>query len=79
MGDIDITALIAFHQNHGKKAAIIAVQPLGRYGLLGLNENWVTGFTEKPKGDGGNIIVKQLKQQFDLVMPIRTVGEYLSR
>lgn len=55
LSDIDITALIAFHQQHGRKATVTAVQPPGRYGALDMEENHVTGFTEKPKGDGGRI------------------------
>lgn len=55
LSDIDITALIAFHQQHGRKATVTAVQPPGRYGALDMEESRVTGFTEKPKGDGGRI------------------------
>ena len=55
LSDIDIMALIAFHQQHGRKATVTAVQPPGRYGALDMEENRVTGFTEKPKGDGGRI------------------------
>ena len=32
-----------------------AVQPPGRYGALALSGDQVTGFTEKPRGDGGLI------------------------
>ncbi len=55
VSDIDIGALIAFHRNHGKLATVTAVQPPGRYGALAINGNQVTGFTEKPRGDGGLI------------------------
>lgn len=55
VADIDITAEIAFHKNHGKLATVAAVQPPGRYGALQLNHKQVTGFTEKPPGDGGLI------------------------
>lgn len=53
VSDIDIARLIAFHQGHGRKATITAVQPPGRYGALAMEEDAVTGFLEKPKGDGG--------------------------
>jgi glucose-1-phosphate cytidylyltransferase len=36
-------------------ATITAVQPPGRYGALTISGNSVTGFTEKPRGDGGLI------------------------
>jgi glucose-1-phosphate cytidylyltransferase len=53
LSDIDISAQIEFHRSHGKLATVTAVQPPGRYGALQLDEEAVTGFTEKPKGDGG--------------------------
>ena len=55
VSDIDIGALIAFHRQHGKLATVTAVQPPGRYGALTRQENQVTGFSEKPRGDGGLI------------------------
>lgn len=55
VSDIDISALIASHRQHGKLATVTAVQPPGRYGALENNGNQVTGFTEKPLGDGGMI------------------------
>lgn len=53
IADIDITALINFHNHHGKLATVTAVQPPGRYGALNMQNSLVKGFTEKPKGDGG--------------------------
>ncbi len=55
VSDVNIAAQIAFHQRHGKLATITAVQPPGRYGALALSGSAVTGFTEKPRGDGGLI------------------------
>ena len=55
VSDLDITAALKFHRKHGKIATITAVQPPGRYGALKLSNNVVTGFTEKPRGDGGLI------------------------
>lgn len=56
LSDLDIKSSIKFHQQHGALATVTAVQPPGRYGSLeiGTNSN-VTGFIEKPKGDGGLI------------------------
>ena len=53
VANIDIARLVAFHKAHGKLATVTAVQPAGRYGALALSGPVVTGFTEKPKGDGG--------------------------
>jgi glucose-1-phosphate cytidylyltransferase len=55
VSDLNITSLIDFHRKHGKLATVTAVQPPGRYGALKLEGNQVTGFTEKPRGDGGLI------------------------
>lgn len=55
LADVDISAEIAFHQKHGKLATVVAVRPPGRYGALDLSGNQVTGFIEKPRGDGGLI------------------------
>jgi len=53
--DLNISALIEFHKLHGKDATVTAVQPPGRYGALEKSGNNVTGFSEKPRGDGGLI------------------------
>ena len=55
LSNVNITEAIKFHNEHGKWATIAAVQPPGRYGALICQGNDVTGFTEKPKGDGGFI------------------------
>jgi len=54
LADIDISALLAFHRAHGRLATVTAVQPLGRFGALQLDETQqrVTSFAEKPAGDG---------------------------
>lgn len=53
VSDVDITALIAFHKNHGKHATVTAVQPPGRFGALDLSGDDIASFEEKPHGDGG--------------------------
>lgn len=50
LSDININASLDFHKTHGKLATVTAVQPPGRYGVLSLMGNQVTGFSEKPKG-----------------------------
>ena len=55
VASIDITALIAAHKAHGKKATITAVAPPGRFGALEFEGDHVTSFREKPAGDGGLI------------------------
>jgi glucose-1-phosphate cytidylyltransferase len=55
LSNLDITASIEFHRHHGKLATVTAVLPPGRYGALERSGDQVTGFTEKPRGDGGLI------------------------
>lgn len=55
VSDVDIGALISFHMSHKKMASVTAVTPPGRYGALDRCGDVVTGFTEKPRGDGGLI------------------------
>jgi glucose-1-phosphate cytidylyltransferase len=51
--DVDIPALLEFHERSGRIATLTAVQPTGRYGALELGENGsIDCFREKPLGDG---------------------------
>lgn len=58
VADLDVRKLLAFHRGHGKLATITAVQPLGRFGSLEIEDDEavdgprVRGFHEKPVGDG---------------------------
>jgi glucose-1-phosphate cytidylyltransferase len=52
ISDVNITALIEFHKQHGKLATLTATQPLGRFGALKLSGNKILSFQEKPQGDG---------------------------
>jgi glucose-1-phosphate cytidylyltransferase len=54
VSDVDITALIKFHKDHGKMASVTAVQPPGRFGVFTLtaDDPTISSFTEKPRGDG---------------------------
>jgi glucose-1-phosphate cytidylyltransferase len=61
VADVDITQLAAFHRAHGRLATITAVQPLGRFGSLDIDDDatvegivapGVRSFQEKPIGDG---------------------------
>ena len=53
VSDVDIKALIQQHQTSGLKVTLTAVQPPGRFGALNLAGQKITGFQEKPVGDGG--------------------------
>ena len=53
VADVDVKKSIEFHNSHGRLATVTAVQPPGRFGALLLDGESVTGFSEKPRGDGG--------------------------
>jgi glucose-1-phosphate cytidylyltransferase len=53
VSDVNITASIDFHRNHGKLVTVTAVQPAARFGGLSIEGATVSGFQEKPKGEGG--------------------------
>ncbi|MBT6630555.1 MAG: glucose-1-phosphate cytidylyltransferase [Gemmatimonadetes bacterium] len=55
VANVDITASIEFHRSHGRMATVAAARPPGRFGALVMDDEVVTGFAEKPKGDGGFI------------------------
>jgi glucose-1-phosphate cytidylyltransferase len=53
VADIDLSAQIAFHRAHGRRATITAVRPAKRFGAIALERDRVIAFEEKPDGDGG--------------------------
>ena len=55
VSDVNISELIAFHQEHGKDATLTATYPPGRFGALDIQDGQIMQFTEKPKGDGALI------------------------
>lgn len=55
VSDVDISATIQFHRQHGKWATLTSTYPPGRFGALDIQGNQVMSFKEKPKGDGAMI------------------------
>jgi glucose-1-phosphate cytidylyltransferase len=47
LGNIDLRALVAFHQSHGRLATVTAVRPPARFGALRLDGPRVLEFAEK--------------------------------
>jgi len=78
LGNINISELIEFHKNNKLLATVTAVQPLGRFGTLEIQNNKVTQFIEKPAGDGncinGGFFVLEPKV-FDYLKDDSTVWE----
>jgi glucose-1-phosphate cytidylyltransferase len=52
VSDIDITASLAFHRQHGKTATLTAMYAPGRFGAIDIQQRQVVSFKEKPRGDG---------------------------
>lgn len=78
VANIDLTDLIRWHRQHGCLATVTAIRPPGRFGALTLDNDNVTAFDEKPKGDGswinGGFFVLSPKT-IDLIAGSDTVWE----
>jgi glucose-1-phosphate cytidylyltransferase len=55
VSDINLKELLEHHKKQGRIATVTAVQPAGKFGALQLQDDAVSSFQEKPKGDGGYI------------------------
>lgn len=54
VSNVDLNNLIEYHEKHGGKATLTAIQPGGRYGKLDILDNGtIEGFEEKAIDDGG--------------------------
>jgi glucose-1-phosphate cytidylyltransferase len=53
VADVDVSALLRFHREHGKIATVTAVRPPARFGGLEMDGDLVAKFAEKPQvGEG---------------------------
>lgn len=55
ISDVDVTAELAFHRDHGKKCTMTVVQPPGRFGAAEIVDGAVTEFNEKLTSQGAYI------------------------
>jgi len=55
LANVDIAAAIQFHEMQGRFATVTAVTTPGRFGVLTMEDRQITGFTEKPPGDGARV------------------------
>lgn len=53
LSDVSIRKVVEFHRSHGKLATVTAVHPPARFGLLELEGDRVSRFSEKPQTDRG--------------------------
>jgi len=53
VGNVNLERLLSFHRSHGGCATVTSVAPPGRFGAVESDDAYrVTGFNEKPRGDG---------------------------
>ncbi len=55
VANVNVRATIELHQAQKSLATITAVTPPGRFGVLTIDDRRITGFREKPPGDGARI------------------------
>ncbi len=82
VSDINIKRLVDFHRKTKKAATVTAVQVVGRFGALSMQDGGlVNSFLEKPKGDGywinGGFFVLE-PEVFDYIEGDQTVWEFNS-
>lgn len=70
LSDVDINALVKFHETHGKMVTMTAVRPTARFGELELDGDKVSLFKEKPQMhegwiNGGFFVINS--KFFDLI------------
>jgi glucose-1-phosphate cytidylyltransferase len=53
VSDVDIKALLRFHESHGRIATVTAVRPPARFGHMDFDGNRVLRFSEKPQTSEG--------------------------
>jgi glucose-1-phosphate cytidylyltransferase len=52
LGDVNISELLKFHQQSGRKATLTATKPFGRFGVIDIQEKGqISSFKEKDKED----------------------------
>lgn len=71
LANVNLDRLLKFHKNSGRMATVTAVRPVARFGVLEINSDLVTNFSEKRQADagwinGGFFILKE------------TIGDYIS-
>jgi len=52
LSNVNVSDLIQFHKSNNTIATVTSVQPPGRFGLMDIEGDKISNFTEKPSGDG---------------------------
>ena len=79
VADVDVRALLEFHQAHGRLATVTAVRPPARFGALEFDGDAVSRFSEKPQVGEGWINGGFFVFQPDVLDYLTSDGEPLER
>ncbi len=52
VSNVDMCALVKWHEQQGTLATLTAVQPVGKFGAISTDQDKVSSFREKPQGEG---------------------------
>lgn len=79
LANVDISKLLDFHMSHGRMATVTAVRPKARFGILELDGNRVSDFSEKPIHasdwiNGGFFVLNS--KVFELIDSDQTIWEH---
>ena len=75
LGNISVSKLLSFHNQHGRLASVTAVRPPARFGYMKIDNNSVTHFGEKNQSDEGWINGGFFVLNPEVVNYIDSVGE----
>ena len=78
LSNVHLPTLIDFHLKNNKVLTLTAVNPEGRFGLLGIKNDRVINFSEKPKSDDGWVnggFMVANKKLFDYIKGDETILE----
>ena len=78
VSDINIKKLVEYHKSKDVSATLTAVQPIGRFGRLTIDGDYINDFEEKPHGDqgwinGGFFVLEP--ETIDLIKDDNTIWE----
>ena len=74
VADVDITASIAFHKQHRKLVTLTSVQPVARFGALGLKDTQIYSFQENRRTRAAGSTVASLSSSPAPSTPSLTMG-----
>lgn len=78
VSDVNLDDLLTYHRSHDSIATMTAVQPGGRFGVLGIDDEMhINSFMEKSKEDGGWINAGFMVLEPDIFRYISETGDII--